>query len=88
MYTSADISVTLRSFGFVIRNHFCLGMFIWHRRMLAGEFYVARYKNFFLKELGWCFGYRRARVLRVCLDVGWKVVMKQQYLLFRFQNVS
>ena len=40
--------VTLRALGFVIRNHFGLGMFIWHKRMLAEEFYMARYKNVFL----------------------------------------
>jgi len=45
------MSVTLRSLGFVIRNYFGLGMLIWHKRMLADEFYMARYEDFFLKEL-------------------------------------
>ena len=42
--------VTLRALGFVIRNHFGLGMFIWHKRMLADEVYMARYKNLFLRS--------------------------------------
>jgi len=45
------MSVTLRTLGFVIRNQFGLGMFIWHKGMLADEFYMASYKNLFCKEL-------------------------------------
>ena len=82
------MSVILRSLVFTIRNYFGLGMFIWHKRMLADEFYMARYKDFFLKELAQYIGYRSGWVRRDYLDAGWKGVMTQHYLFFYFQNVS
>ena len=46
------MSVTRVSLCFVIRNHFGVGMFIWHKGMLASDFCMAIHKDFLRKELG------------------------------------